>query len=273
MDLLSEPGILAAAVVGGLVYWRGSRRAPLHAVGSRAPRGIPWRGICFAAALVTLVLALDSPLAQQADTRFWAHMLQHVLLMMVVAPLFVLGAPWLPLQRRLPRAVRRFRTLAWLRRGAEWIAAPVPAWLLFNIDVGLWHVPYFYDLTLRNSAVHAVEHLSFLGFGVLVWAQMIDSPPFHARLQPLARAIYATAGSAATWVLALVLALAQHPIYPAQHVGHGGISALADQQLAAGVMIGPGSIPYAIVVFYWIYVWLAADEPRKPRRLRHASVS
>jgi cytochrome c oxidase assembly factor CtaG len=74
-------------------------------------------------------------------------------------------------------------------------------------------------------------------------------------------------------VLALVLALATTPLYPAQHVGHSGISALADQQIAAGVMIGPGSIPYAIVVFYWLYMWLGADEPRKPRRLRHASVS
>jgi len=144
---------------------------------------------------------------------------------------------------------------------------------VFNADVGLWHVPYFYDLTLRSAAVHFVEHASFLVFGVLFWAQVIDSPPVHARLQPFARAIYATAASATTWVLALVLALATTPIYPAQHPGHSGISALADQQIAAGVMIGPGSVPYAIVVFYWLYVWLGADEPRKRRRLRHAPVS
>jgi len=196
-------------------------------------------------------------------------MLQHVVLMVVVAPLIALGAPWTPLWRSLPLRVRG--ALARQRPLVAWTAAPIAAWLLFNVDLGLWHVPYFYELTLKNGAVHIVEHVSFVVFGVLFWAQVLDSPPFYGRLQPFARAIYATVGSAASWLLALVPALATAPLYPAQHVGHKGISALADQQLAAGMMIGPGSIPYAIVVFYWLYVWLGVEEPRRRRRgLRHA---
>jgi putative membrane protein len=281
MNLLREPGVLAIVLISAVWYWRGSRRSRLHVVGKRPHREVPWRGISFGTALVALVVALDSPLERAADDRFWAHMVQHVLLMLVVAPLLVLGAPWMPFWRPLPLAFRRMvaravvkgRLLAWLRIGAEWIAAPIPAWLVFNLDVGLWHVPYFYDLTLRNTAVHYVEHVSFVVFGMLFWAQLIDSPPFHARLQPFVRAVYAGAGSAATWLLAVVLELATSPIYPAQHTGRGGISALTDQQLAAGVMIGPGSVPYAIVFFYWLYVWLGAEEPRRRRRLRHAPVS
>ena len=280
MDLLREPGVLAAVFVTGAWYLHGSRRSQLYVVGGRRRQAFPWRGLSFAAALLTLIVVLDSPLERLADGRFWAHMLQHVLLMMVAAPLIALGAPWLPLWRPLPlsfrrtiaRAVVKGPMFAWLRTSAKWIARPAPAFIVFNLDLGLWHVPYFYDLTLRNSGMHYLEHVSFLVLGVLFWAQVVDSPPFHARLQPFARAIYATAGSAASWLLAVVLALATTPLYPAQHTSHSGISAITDQQLAAGVMIGLGSIPYAIVVFYWLYVWLSAEEPRRRRRLGHAAV-
>ena len=202
-------------------------------------------------------------------------MLQHVLLMMVAAPLLVLGAPWLPLWRPLPlstrrriaRALSKSPSLAWLRRAATIVATPWCAWCLFNFNLGVWHLPALYDLTLRNTAVHYTEHASFLLLGLLFWSQVIDSPPFHSRLGDLGRALYATAGSAASWVLAIVLALAPTPLYPAQESAHAGLSALGDQQIAAGVMLGPGSITYAIVVFYCLYAWLGTDEPG-PRRRR-----
>ena len=280
MDLLREPSILVAVVVSALWYWRGSRRTSLRAVGRPRRPAVPWRGLCFGAGLVTIVIALDSSVERLADDLFWAHMLQHVLLMMVAAPLIVLGAPWMPFWRPLPLRLRRVlaRTLVksprlgWLRRAARFLAAPVPAWVLFNANLGVWHLPPAYDLTLRNGSVHYAEHVSFVLFGMLFWAQVVDSPPFHPRLAPFGRVIYTTAGSAASWLLAVVLALATTPLYPAQHAGHIGLSALADQQVAAGVMWGPGSIPYAVIVFYWLYVWLGADEPsRKRRELRHST--
>jgi cytochrome c oxidase assembly factor CtaG len=281
MGLLREPSILVTVVVAALWYWRGSRRSRLRSVGRPRRRIVPWRALSFAAGLVTVVVALDSPLERLADDLFWAHMLQHVLLMMVAAPLIVLGAPWMPfwrplplgLRRRVARAIVKSPSLAWLRRGARLIAAPVPAWLLFNVDLGVWHVPAAYDLTLSNGAAHYAEHVSFLMLGLLFWVQLIDSPPFRPRLASFGRVVYATAGSAASWLLAVVLTLATTPLYPAQHAGHHGLSALADQQLAAGVMLGPGSIPYAIVVFYWLYVWLAPDDSHRRRReLRHSAL-
>jgi putative membrane protein len=281
VDLLREPSILAGVLVAAAWYWRGSRRrSHLHAVGHIRRRDLPWRELSFAGGLLTVLIALDSPVERLADDLFWAHMLQHVLLMMVAAPLIVLGAPWMPFWRPLPLAFRRRIARAvvlspvfgWLRGTARFVTAPVAAWVLFNADLGIWHVPAAYNLTLRNGAVHYAEHISFLLLGLLFWAQVIDSPPFHARLAPFARVIYATAGSAASWMLAVVLALATSPLYPAQHVGHHSLSALGDQQLAAGVMLGPGSLPYAIVVFYWLYVWLGGEEQRRPRRrLRHST--
>ena len=280
MDVWREPSILVTVVVSALWYWRGSRRPTLRAVGRPRRRVIPWRGVSFGGGLVTILVALDSPLERLADDLFWAHMLQHVLLMIVAAPLIVLGAPWmrfwrplpLGLRRALARTVVKSPSLAWLRTTARFVAAPVPAWILFNANLAAWHLPPAYDLTLRNGSVHYTEHLLFLLLGLLFWAQVVDSPPFHARLAPFGRVIYSAAGSAAGWLLAVVLALSTTPLYPAQHAGHHGLSALADQQVAAGVMWGPGSIPYAVIVFYWLYVWLGADEPRrKPRELRRSA--
>jgi putative membrane protein len=281
MDLLRAPWVLATVVVSALWYWRGSRRPSLRAVDPAVRRRVvPWRGLCFAAGLVVVLVALDSPVERLADDWFWAHMLQHVLLMMVAAPLLVLGAPWMPFwrplplgfRRRLARAFVKNPSFGWLRRVARVVASPLAAWLLFDIDLGLWHIPALYDLTLRNTGVHYAEHLSFVLLGVLFWSQVIESPPFHPRLSPFGRVIYTTAGSAASWLLAIVLTFATTPLYPAQSAGHHHLSALADQQLAAGVMLGPGSIPYAIVVFYWLYVWLGADESDRRRARRQPAV-
>jgi putative membrane protein len=165
-------------------------------------------------------------------------------------------------------AVVQGRALAPLRTAARGLSRPIPAWLVFNGDLALWHVPWFYDLTLRNTAVHYAEHFSFVLFGCLFWGQVIDSRPFHTRLGHFGRAVYATAGTAAGWILAIVLALAPTPLYAAYSSlpsRPGGISALTDQQLAGGMMWGPGSIPYAIVVFWALYRWLGDDEPRRRR--------
>lgn len=280
MGLLRAPLVLAVIAVSAFWYWRGARRPSLRAAGSVHRRVVPWRGSCFAAGLAVVLVAVDSPVERLADDWFWAHMLQHVLLMMVAAPLLVLGAPWMPfwrplplgLRRRIARALVKSPSFAWLRHASAVVASPLAAWLLFDIDLGLWHVPALYDLTLRNTGVHYAEHLSFVLLGVLFWSQVIESPPFHPRLSPLGRVVYTAAGSAASWLLAIVLTFATTPLYPLQSAGHRSISALADQQLAAGVMLGPGSIPYAVVVFYWLYVWLGADESDRRRVKRRSAV-
>src|SRR5438445_10160741 len=128
MDLLRAPWVLATIVVSAVWYWRGSQRPNLRAVGTGSRRRVaPRRGLCFAAGLATLLVALDSPVERLADDWFWAHMLQHVLLMLVAAPLLVLGAPWLPFwrplplefRRRLARSIVKSPSFGWLRRAAH----------------------------------------------------------------------------------------------------------------------------------------------------------
>jgi cytochrome c oxidase assembly factor CtaG len=273
-----EPALLASLVVAAGWYTRGAKRPKLYPVPRRRRTYLPAvRTACFYTGLLTIGIALDSPLDDLADKLFWAHMLQHVLLLTAAAPLIALGAPWLPFWRPLPlgfrrRAAHAFATgsLVPVRRTAAVLATPIAAWLLFNVDIAVWHVPWMYDLTVRENAVHYVEHISFIIFGVLYWAHALDSPPLHRQINRIRELVYLVSAATASWLLAIVLAVAPRPlygVYVALHHRPGGISALADQQLAAGVMLGPGSVAFAIAVFYGIYAWLGAEEKPRPARL------
>ena len=120
-----------------------------------------------------------------------------------------------------------------------------------------WHLPGLYDLTLRSQLVHDCEHALFFGTALAFWANLLPAP--RPRLGDAQRVIYATAALLVSWLLALVLGLARGPIYhvySALPSRPGGISALADQQLAAGVMWVPASIPYCVVLACAIFAWL-----------------
>lgn len=273
MRWLLDPGPLSILVlVSALLYAVGLRRR--LATGRRRRQFVLRAGL-FAAALVLVDLTLSPGFDRYAAESLTMHMLQHVVLMAVVPPLVVLAAPWLTIWRAFPLDTRRslargvLALPAVMRRGLRGLVAPLTAWLLINADLGLWHVPWLYDLTLRNAVVHDLEHASFLVLGTLFWIPVIDSPPLHARLGQLQRAAYAAGGAATGWFLALVLTFASTPLYPAYAtLPHrlGGLSALGDQQLAAGVMLGIGSIPFTIAVFVFVYRWLDDERPALTRR-------
>lgn len=233
------------------------------------------RSVSFYAGLAVIVIALDSPVEDMAGRLFFVHMTQHLLLTFVAAPLVVYGAPWLAPLRLLPARVHRplsatvvgWRDAAWWRR-ARPLVGPALAWLLFNVDLWAWHLPALYDATLRHQAIHDVEHLTLLVLGVLFWVPLVDSPPLRSALAPMERCGYIVAAMASSWALALALAIAPHTLYtPYAHQASRpwGISAMGDQQLAAGVMWGPGSVPLTIALFVAIYGWVGAADPRRRR--------
>ena len=127
--------------------------------------------------------------------------------------------------------------------GSRTLGRPLPSFLLFSAVLLAWHRAGLFDATLRSSALHALEHTLFFCTALMFWKQVIASPPLHARLVAAQRVVYAIGGMIVSWALAVVLALAPHPLYGfyAHEAGRpGGISALADQQLAAGIMWVPG---------------------------------
>jgi putative membrane protein len=247
---------------------------------SRAAR---WRACSFYAALAVTVVALEGPIDTYSPKLLWVHMLQHVLLLGIAAPLIALGAPWMSIWRPLPlkerravaKTVARSPVLAPVRWLGRLLGRPWPALIACSASLLLWHWPGAYDLALRVEAVHVVEHVTFILFGVLLWTQVLDSPPLHPRLRLSTSVYYVLAFDIACWLLSLVLAFASHPLYPAYaHLAHrvGGISALADQQIAGGVMLGPGSLAATLYVFIGLYRWLGQDEAAEPGRSRSATV-
>ncbi|MHB8233104.1 MAG: cytochrome c oxidase assembly protein [Solirubrobacteraceae bacterium] len=262
-----------------IFYWLGSRRTVTPVCKRSSQRR---RSVCFYAALVFLLIALSSPLELLSAQLFWAHMVQHVLLLMVAAPLLVLSRPWirlwrcLPLdaRRRLGRGLSRGERTAPLRAFSRTLGSPAPSFLLFSGVLLVWHVPAMFDATLRSEALHALEHTLFFGTAVLFWKQVIPSAPLHARLAAPQRVLYLVGAMIVSWVLAVVLALAPHPLYAAyadQLARPGGISAMADQQLAAGIMWVPGSISFLIVIFVYVNRWLTPAEAGQSRAPRLAS--
>jgi cytochrome c oxidase assembly factor CtaG len=260
-----EPPLFAVILVGAL-YWLGGRRR----VSTRRGLDRPAKSVSFYLGLFAILVALDSPLDPLADTLFAAHMAQHVLLLTVAPALIVLAAPWTQIWQPLPLGFRRTVAKAVvvhprarpLRATAHALGHPLVAWTLFDVNLLLWHVPALYDFTLRSQAVHDLEHALFFSTGLLFWAQVFDSAPFRARLSWLWRAAYTTTGMLVGWVLAVVLAFAPTPLYHAYAAlpsRPGGLSALGDQQVAAGVMWVPGSIVYTIAILVFFYRWLGPE--------------
>jgi cytochrome c oxidase assembly factor CtaG len=258
----------------------GERRAAVK-LGRPRGREARWRAASFYAALVVILVALEGPIDDNSAELLWVHMLQHVLLLSLAAPLIALGAPWMSIWRPLPlgfrrsvaKTIARSRWLAPLRWLGRALARPWPALILCSADLALWHVPAVYDLALRVEAVHVLEHLTFIAFGVLLWIQVFESPPLRPRLSLSTRIYYVLGFDVVCWVLSLVLAFASKPLYPAYaHLAHrpGGLSALADQQIAGGVMLGPGSLVATLYVFYGLYRWLGAPRESTPPGRQYA---
>jgi putative membrane protein len=253
-----QPPLLYVAVAA-MLYWvggRGFRRSGRQALHTAS----------FTAGLTIVVIALESPVDGYADQLFWVHMFQHVLLLTVAPPLILLGRPWPRMWRALPLQSRTNigRTLALSRWAApaRALSRPWPAWLLFNATIVGWHIPGAYDATLRSWAIHDLEHAMFFFTGLLFWARVIDPGPLRPRLVWPARIAFVVGAMVVGWVLAITLVLVPHPLY-AHYAAllhrPGGITALTDQQLAAGMMWVPGSVAYGITMIVGFYRWLEPD--------------
>jgi len=265
-----EPVVLIGVAIAAMLYVVGGVGRPhKHRAGSAASH---WRAAAFWLGLLSILLALQSPIEMLARQLFWVHMIQHLLLMVVAAPLLALSSPWTRMWRALPLGVRRsvarpvflHPRLGPLRSIYHQVARPGVIWVLAAANLWLWHLPALYDLTLRNHLVHHVEHGLFLGLGLAFWAHVFDQHPFRAPLGSLARASYVFFAMVQSWGLAGVLSFATSPFYAYAQLPSrpGGISALTDQQLAGGMMWVPGAITYSIVFVYLLFKWLAEEDAR-----------
>src|ERR1700694_1283273 len=263
-----EPAVLIGVELAAVLYLVGGAGGP-HRHQVAAGR---WRGLAFWLGLATILLALQSPIEMLARQLFWVHMVQHLMLMVVAAPLLEMSAPWIRIWRALPLGFRRavarpiflHPRLAVLRGVYRLLARPGVIWTLAAANLWLWHLPALYDLTLRNHLVHHLEHGLFLGLGLAFWAHVFDQHPFRAPLGSLARASYVFFAMVQSWGLAAVLSFATGPFYAYALLPSrpGGISALTGQQLGGGMRWVPGAITYSIVFIALLFRWLAEEDTR-----------
>jgi len=217
----------------------------------------------YAGGVGALVLALFSPLDALSDDLFSAHMVQHMLLMFVAAPLLVAANVPLAVLWALPRAWRRGLARWWVRRTrlrSAWhtLNRPALAWALFSAAMWFWHLPRFYDAALRNELVHDLEHFLFLGTALLFWwtfARLTESRAARAMLG----AAYAFAALLQMGALGALLTFAGSPLYAeyADTTRAWGLAALEDQQLGGVIMWVPGHLIFLIATILVFYRWLA----------------
>jgi putative membrane protein len=258
-----EPTVVVPLFLTAWLYSRG-----VETVWRRAGRGrgvAPWQAAAFAGGMIALFVALVSPVDGVAESLFWVHMVQHLLLIAVAPPLLVLGAPQAGLAWGLPRDMRRgmgrwWHRRRWLRAALRWMAAPLPAVALHSVALWAWHVPAAYEAAVAHPAVHAAEHLSFVGTALLFWWAVLHRRGSLARVPGLAMlALFMV--SMESGALGALLTFSASPWYRS-HLATApawGLSAIDDQQIAGLVMWIPGSLAYLAAVA-WIFVrWMASS--------------
>jgi putative membrane protein len=255
-----------ALLLGGLGYAFGIGRMWRSAGPGRVVTG--GRAACFLLGTGAMGVALASPLDEVAHHLFAGHMGQHLILILVAAPLLVLGMPLVGWLQLLPRARQRelWRLIRapWPHRALVMINTPIVAWSLHVGLVLFWHLPVAYDAALTRPALHALEHVTLLSSALLFWWVLFRPEPAR-QLDAGIGVLYLTGASVVSGMLGALLTFAGTPIYPAQSSGslQFGLTPLEDQQVAGLLMWLPGGLVYLTGASVLFLRWLAPDSRRR----------
>ena len=227
-----------------------------------ADRGRPvplWRQVCFAAGLLTIVVALVSPIAHIGEELVIAHMVEHLLLGDVATLLLVLGLTGPLLQPIL--AIRFFDRLRVL-------AHPLVALPLWALNFYFWHIPAFYDAAYGGAPVHALEHVSFIFFGCLMWMPIFGPLPKPQWFTAPWKVGYVIVVRFAGAILGNVLMWSGSVLYPVYAAGerYWGISPIADQSTAGVVMMVEGTF-LGLGLLAWFFFEASREGIEKQRLL------
>jgi cytochrome c oxidase assembly factor CtaG len=215
-----------------------------------------WRIASFVTAVLTVVVVQLPPLDTLADEVLAAHMIQHILIGEIASLFIVFGltGPVLaPLLRiRLTRPLRV-------------LATPLPALLLWTVDLYVWHLPLLYQLAIRHDLIHALEHACLLWFGTLLWLALLGPLPKPAWFGGWGRAGYIVAVRFAGAVLGNVLIWMQTVLYPVYDStdARRGLNPLSDQNLAGAVMMIVQMLLTAILIAWLFLRYVREDEERQ----------
>lgn len=257
-DLLTawrfDPWIVAPLLVVAVVYVRGWR-----------PPDGRRRAMWFVTALIVLAVAVLSPVEAASSELVSAHMVQHLLMVVVAAPLLALSAPGAALVRGTPVVVRRRFVSARRRVGIDarrlrHLRQPGARWLLFVVTFWSWHASVLYSAAVEHEIVHLAEHLTFSGTAVLAWATIVGHP--STRLPPFLGVVAVFGLALQSVFLSALMTFARAPWYEpyADPAPGWGLDALADQQLAGVIMWVPSGLVHTAIGVALVARWLHADD-------------
>jgi cytochrome c oxidase assembly factor CtaG len=256
------PFVVIPLVLAAILYGVGTIRMLRRTANRRA---FAWPILWFALGWISLVIALDSPLHELGEQLFWLHMTQHEILMLISAPLLILGRPMIVILWALPPAWRE--TVAGLGRSRifkkSWtfVLAPFSAWLVSALALWIWHIPWLFDQTLRSDWIHAAQHTTFLGTAVIYWWPVLNRT---SALGYGGALVYVFTTILHTSVLGALLTFAPRAWYssymvtaPAWH-----LTALEDQQIGGLIMWIPAGTLLLIVALGLLVKWMNESQTR-----------
>ncbi len=250
-DIIASLSIMTAVHLIG--RWRLNRRNRGHPLSG-------WRTASYLTGIAVLAVALMGPVDTLVERVFFVHMIQHLLITGMAAPLLWLGDPFGVNLWGMPAFLRQLIG-RWLRPGAAFrtalqaVTGPGIAWFAFVAFMVGWHDPNLYDLALEHQWVHNMEHVSMFAAAMLFWWHVVGSAPhIHKRLSLGVRAAYVLSMTLPDMLIGASLAFATRPIYPYYTTAQGlwGLSVMNDQALAGAFMWVGGGMMHsmaALVLF------------------------
>jgi putative membrane protein len=255
-----EPGVVVPLALSAVLYGRGAIQLRRRGRGLALRR---WEVASFAVGWLVAALSLLSPLHEASEQLFSAHMAQHELLMVLAAPLLILGRPMVVMLWGVPalgrQTVARASRYAVLRTIGSAITRPFDAWLIHGLAIWLWHLPALFEATLRSDFIHALQHASFLGSALIFWWSILHVQRRSARGTSV---VYLFTTAVHTGVLGALMTFSRAVWYPAYASGavSWGLSPIVDQQLAGLIMWIPASIAYLVAALVIMRRWLHDSE-------------
>ncbi len=259
-----SPGVLIGVAILCGAYVRRWRAVRMSASARRQADAPLWRLGCFIASAAIVAVALISPIDSLADQLFFAHMIQHTLLLDLAPVLGILGLTKVIL-RPVTRAVSE------LERRAGPFAHPACAVVLYVAVIWAWHVPGAYDFAVRHPLVHVLEHLSFMLAGSLYWWHLLSPIRARLRLDGMGPVIYMLSTKLFVGALGMGLAFAPSALYPyyVHHARVWGISAHTDQSIAGLIMAVEQSLVMGVALAWLFMRALSESEREQQRRERY----
>lgn len=249
--------------VGWAYLWAVGRVDRAHP-GNPHPRYRTW---LFMSGLATIGIALVSPIEAYEGLLFSVHMVQHMLLQLLAAPLLLAGAPITVALRAASPSVRR-RLLSVLQsRIVHVLSFPVIAWVIFAAVNWGWHFSIYYDVALENEAFHYFQHATFLAAALLFWWPAIGADPSPWRLPHPVRLLYLFLAMPQNSFLGVALMSARTVLYPhyVTNVRDWGLSPLEDQQLGGVIMWVVGDVAFLAGMAVVVAMWVRHEERRTKR--------